>query len=789
MIRRVKNTFFLETENTSYIFGIMESGQPEHMYYGKRIRLDDSVLDRIGDEVIRSMTEKRTTIPGNSISYSKEFPKVILEDTCLEFSSYGKGDIREPFVELTFEDGSRTCDFLFEDAVITDGLLPMESELPGVICDDELKDSVQTITVSFKEKNKNIKLLLYYTVLEKCDAIVRKAKLVNEGTQKITVNRLMSQQIDFDSKGMVITNFTGHWAKEMNRNDHTLNSGKFVNSTIAGISSNRANPFMMLSKTDTTEESGECYGVNLIYSGNHYAAVEVNGHDKTRFVQGINPSMFAWNLMPGESFESPQAVSIFSSKGFSGMSEKMHIFVQEHVVRGTWKKKERPVLLNSWEASYFKFTEHSLLKLAKKAAQTGIELFVMDDGWFGKRNDDNSSLGDWEVNKDKLPGGLEHLSKEINKLGMKFGIWVEPEMINEDSELYRKHPEFAVQIPGRENSLGRNQMLLDLTQTKVQDFIISKMKEVFSSGNISYVKWDMNRIFSDAYSEGLSPDLQGEFFHRYILGLYRVLKELTEAFPEILFEACASGGCRFDLGMLSFMPQVWASDNTDASCRMKIQEGLSYGYPQSVIGAHVSASPNHQTLRRTPLDTRFNVAAFGILGYELNLTDLKKDDLEEIKRQISLYKKYRKLFQFGRLKRLGEGKVCVVDETKTKAAALLYHDLAKANTIYDRFMVKGLDEERIYHFYNLRKKYNIKDFGDLVNTVAPIHIKPDSVIQSIAAKAIKMDGEAENYKLPGAVLMNSGVKLCPAYGATGYDDNTRLYKDFESRLYFMEEDK
>lgn len=789
MIRRTNNTFFLETENTSYIFGIMESGHPEHMYYGKRIRMNDSTLEQIGDEIIRSMTEKRNNFPGNCISYSKEFPKVILEDTCLEFSSYGKGDIREPFVELTFEDGSRTCDFIFEGADIISGIFPMKSELPSAICDEELLNSVQTLAISFKEKVKNIKLILNYTIFEKCDAIVRNATVINEGTEKIVVNRLMSQQLDFDSKGLVVTNFTGHWAKEMNRNDHILNSGKFVNSSIAGISSNRANPFMMLSTPDATEESGDCYGVNLIYSGNHYAAVEVSGHDKTRFVQGINPAMFAWNLNPGESFESPQAVSIFSADGFGGMSEKMHTFVQEHIVRGAWKKKERPVLLNSWEASYFKFTEHSLLKLAKKAAQIGIELFVMDDGWFGKRNDDSSSLGDWDVNKDKLPRGLEHLSKEINKLGMQFGIWVEPEMVNEDSELYRQHPEYAVQIQGRENSLGRNQMLLDLTKDEVQDYIISKMKTVFSSGNISYVKWDMNRIFSDAYSEGLSQDSQGEFYHRYILGLYHVLRELTEAFPEILFEGCASGGCRFDLGMLSFMPQIWASDNTDASCRMRIQESLSYGYPQSVIGAHVSASPNHQTLRRTPIDTRFNVAAFGILGYELNLTDLKKDDLEEIEKQISLYKQYRMLFQFGRMKRLGEGKVCVVDETKTKAVALMYHDLAKANTTYDRLIVKGLDEEKIYHFYNIRKKYNIKDFGDLVNTVAPIHIKPDSIIQSIAAKAIKMDGEAEDYKLPGDVLMKSGVKLCQAYGATGYNDSTRLYKDFESRLYFMEEYK
>jgi len=834
MIRRIKDTFLLETENTTYIFGIMPSGQPEHMYYGKKLEIPfrnetDSKADNLWADVIRSMTEKRAHVPGNSISYSEEFGKVILEDTCLEFGSYGKGDIREPFVEITFEDGSRTCDFVFEDASITDGCPKMESELPGVYdesagggaesCESNAEsagggtescesntENAQTLSLVFKEKCHDISLIINYVVLEKCDAIVRNAKLVNNGDSSVTVNRLMSQQIDFDSNDLMVSDFSGHWAKEMNRNDHAIISGKFVNSTVAGISSNRANPFMMISKADTTEENGNCYGINLLYSGNHYEAFEVSGHGKTRFVQGINPSMFSWNLRLGESFESPQAVCIYSDLGYGGMSEKMHIFVREHVVRGNYKKKERPVLLNSWEASYFKFDEKSLLKLAKKAAEVGVELFVMDDGWFGKRNDDTTSLGDWEVNKEKLPGGLKRLSKKVNDLGMKFGIWVEPEMVNADSNLYREHPEYAVKIPGRENSLGRNQMLLDLTKSEVQDFVISKMMEVFSSGNISYVKWDMNRIFSDAYSNGLGADAQGEFFHRYILGLYRVLRELTERFPDILFEGCASGGCRFDLGMLCFMPQIWASDNTDASCRAKILKGYSYGYPQSVIGSHVSASPNHQTLRKTPIDTRFNVASFGILGYELNLCDLKKSELKEIEQQIALYKKYRKVLQFGNLKRIescegnggsGFGAIndiskenekifTVVSDDKSVSITLLYQDLAKANSVYKRLILKGLDERRIYHFGNIRKKYNIKDFGDLVNTVSPIHIKPDSVIQNIAAKAVKMDGEEEDYLLPGSVLMNSGIKLSQAYGATGYDDKTRLFKDFESRLYFAE---
>ena len=574
-----------------------------------------------------------------------------------------------------------------------------------------------------------------------------------------------------------------------------------MNAAYAGVSSNRANPFVMLSREHTTEDYGDCYGFNLIYSGNHYEAVEVSGYGKTRFVTGINPQSFLWNLMPGEALEAPEAVMTYSHKGYNGMSQHMHAFVREHIVRGEWKKKVRPVLLNSWEAAYFKINESKLLNLAKEAKKVGIELFVMDDGWFGTRNDDTQALGDWEVNTEKLPGGVERLARKIRGLGLEFGIWVEPEMVNVNSNLYRNHPDWTLEIPGKSHSEGRNQRILDLTNVEVQDYVIEAMSKVFSSAEISYVKWDMNRIFSDVYSKNLKPEQQGEVFHRYVMGLYRCMKELTEKFPHILFEGCASGGNRFDLGILCYFPQIWASDDTDAMCRTEIQNGYSYGYPLSTISAHVSACPNHQTLRNTPLETRFNVAAFGLLGYECNLCEMKKEELDAIRTQISNYKEWREVFQFGTFYRgrtfdgeisalrNGDGNFTewtCVSKDKSRAVGAIVQKMVVPNTAYQYYQAKGLESHQKYHFYNQALKYNIKNFGGLVNMIAPIHIKQDSVIHNVAAKLVKLDGEIEEYHVYGGVLMHNGVRLKQAFAGTGYNNETRYFQDFDSRMYFME---
>ena len=794
MIERYGQCFLLETKHTSYCFRVTQTGHLEHLYYGRRITVP-------GEEFAEALMEKHAFMPGNTNAYTRENTDFSLEDIRLEASSYGKGDIREPFVEVIHGDGSYTSDFLFEDAKVTKGKEEFLT-LPGSYDDS---GRVDHLCVTLKDKQYQLALELHYYVYEDCDVITRSARLVNEGREAVRLTRLLSAQIDFDTPEYVFTTFTGAWAREMKRTDVRMLSGKHVNASYTGTSSSRANPFVMLSKEGTAEDFGDCYGFNLIYSGNHYEAVEVSGYGKTRIAVGINPQSFCYVIGEGESFEAPEAVMSYSHEGFNGMSQHMHRFVREHIVRGDWKNKTRPVLLNSWEASYFDINERRLLSLAKAGKEVGIELFVMDDGWFGTRDDDTQALGDWEVNRKKLPDGLQGLAAKIKEMGLLFGIWVEPEMVNVNSRLYEKHPDWVLAIPEKPHSEGRNQRILDLTRKEVQDYIIEQMSNVFSLADISYVKWDMNRTFTDYFSAALPRERQGEVAHRYVMGLYRCMKELTERFPRILFEGCAAGGNRFDLGILCYFPQIWASDDTDALCRAEIQTGYSYGYPMSVVSAHVSACPNHQTLRNTPLETRFHVAAFGVCGYECNFCDMKKEELEAVKAQIALYKNWREVLQNGSFYRgrtFGDGgsmrESCIrqsagnvtewtcVSGDRKKAVGLVLQKLVVPNTQFEYYRAKGLAPEWKYHFYNRELKYNVKEFGDLVNTVSPIHIKKDSLVHDVVAKFVKMDGETEDCYVYGDVLMYGGIKLKQAFGATGYNDEIRYFPDFGSRIYFME---
>lgn len=778
MIKQVNQGFILHTRKTTYAFRVMQSGHLEHLYYGRRIAVED-------ENTLEALREKRLFVPGNTNVYSPEFPELSLEDVCLEASSYGRGDIREPFLEIVHEDGSNTSDFVFDRALMEHGK-PEFHTLPGSYGSE---DEVEHLCVTLKDTAYPLELQLHYYVYEDCDVITRSARLINNGSDKIKLQRLLSLQLDFDDRDYVFTTFTGAWAREMDRKDVPVAAGKCVNASYTGTSSSRANPFVMLSRKATTEESGDCYGFNLIYSGNHYEAVEAGNYGKTRFCSGINPQGFCYTLLPGEEFEAPEAVMSYSFEGFGEMSRQMHRFVRRHIVRGEWKNKIRPVLLNSWEAAYFDINERKLLNLAKAGKEAGIELFVVDDGWFENRTDDTRALGDWREDPKKLPGGLKGLGEKVKALGLDFGIWVEPEMVNVKSRLYEKHPDYAIQIPGKAHSEGRNQRILDLTRTEVQDYVIDQMSRIFSSADISYVKWDMNRTFTDYYSEKLDPEHQQEVAHRYILGLYRCLKTLTERFPHILFEGCASGGNRFDLGMLCYFPQIWASDNTDALCRTNIQLGYSYGYPMSVISSHVSGCPNHQTLRVTPLVTRFHVAAFGICGYECNFCDLSKEELSEIKEQIAVYKNWREVLQTGEFYRIRQDNeiqwICVSEDRK-KAVGFFMQKLSEPNQPHAVFKAEGLCPDRKYHFYGQKKEHNIKEFGDLINTVTPIHIRQGSLIHEAAAKLVKLSGETEDYTLPGDVLMYSGVHLQPAFGGTGYSEGLRIFPDFASRLYFME---
>lgn len=795
MIRKEKEYFILDTRNTTYCFRVMETGHLEHLYYGRRISLPEG-------KGAEALVEKQAFLPGNLNAYDEEHKSFSLEDVCLEMSSYGKGDIREPFIEVIHADGSYTSDFLFAEARITKGKDEFDT-LPGSY--DETGTAEQ-LCVTLKDQQYGLTLELFYFVYPDCDVITRSARLTNDSGQCIKLLRLLSLQIDFRTSDYIFTTFQGAWAREMRKTSVPVKAGKCVNSSYTGTSSNRANPFVMLGREDTTEDFGECYGFNLIYSGNHYEAAEAGSFGKTRLVTGILPQSFCFGLKPGDKFEAPEAVMTYSNLGYNGMSGQMHRFVREHIVRGEWKNKVRPVLLNSWEAAYFDINEKKLLQLARAGRDVGIELFVMDDGWFGERKDDTGSLGDWDVNSQKLPGGLAGLCRKIKELGLLFGIWVEPEMVNVKSRLYEAHPDWAIQIPGKLHAEGRNQRILDLTRREVQDFIIEKMSEVFASADISYVKWDMNRTFTDYFSAALLPEQQGEVAHRYVLGLYRCMKELTERFPYILFEGCSAGGNRFDLGILCYFPQIWASDDTDALCRAEIQNGYSYGYPMSVLSAHVSSCPNHQTLRTTPLETRFHVACFGIFGYECNLCDMKKEELDMIKEQIALYKKWRGVLQTGNFYRgrsfggNGSAGSCLddsggnymewtcVSEDGKRAVGFLMQKLAVPNSRFHYYKAKGLLPDVLYHFYNRQLKFNVKEFGDLVNRVSPVHVKQDSLVHNVIAKFVKMDGEKEELYAYGDTLMYGGVCLKQAFGGTGYDSEVRHFPDFGSRIYFMEAD-
>ncbi len=778
MITVKDEVFFLNTQNTSYIFGVTKEGLLEHFHYGKRVDISEDLYV----DSVRAMREKVSHAKGTTVNYEKD-SYTVTEDMLLEVSGLGKGDFREPFVIVRYGDGSITSDFIYESARVLD-TPEFPKGMPSAIPDGE--GTLEQLEVVLKERVKNVRLRLIYTVIPACDVITRRAELINESDETVVIKRLMSTQLDIDECGLKAITFGGNWGREMTRTDTVVEAQTLVNATTAGISSNRSNPFMMITAADATEEAGDCYGFNLVYSGNHCEMVNVGGFYKTRFLSGINPTGFEWVLESGESFETPEAVMTFSAAGFRGISLNMQHFVKRHIVRGHFKDRVRPILLNSWEAAYFNISESRILSLARKAKEAGVELLVMDDGWFKGRNDDTTSLGDWTEDKKKLPGGIESIAAKVHDVGLDFGVWVEPEMISENSDLFRAHPEYAMKIPGRDNSPGRNQMILDLTNPEVREYVKSSMKNVIGKKGVNYIKWDMNRMFSDVFSGVLEAEHQQETAHRYVLGLYEIVKYLTEEFPEVLFENCASGGNRFDLGMTAYMPQTWGSDDSDAFERTRIQTGYSYGYPMSIVTSHVSACPNHQTLRNTPLDTRFNVAAFGVFGYEINLGECSSEDFKEIKAQIETMKEWREVFFFGDFYRVTDTQWMVVSPDKRRAVTMIWDKLTTPNNFYRKIKTVGLDESFTYHVYNIKLKHNIKQFGSLVNQVSPVHIRQDSFVHNTIAKFYKMDGETEDYTVSGTLLNNAGIKLKQAFGGTGFDDETRLFKDFSSRMYFFE---
>ena len=746
MITEQNGVFHIQTEAYSYLFKIDTYGIPEHLHFGAPVKTEDA----------GALSCRPGLGWGSSVLLQAGDTASCLDALPLEWSGSGRGDYRESPVELA----GKPTDFRFESFRIHEGGVSMECGLP------QAHGALETLEIVLKQAD--AKLRLYYTAFS--TALVRRTVLENAGEAPIRLNKLMSFSIDLPGTYTMAT-FNGGWIAEMRREDTPVGMAKVVNESLTGSSSNRHNPGFLLFESDATEEAGRVYGFNLIYSGNHYAAAQQSLQGLTRVMQGVNPADFSLELAPGAQFETPEAVLCCSDEGFNGLSKKMHAFVNDHIVPPYWRNRPRPVLYNSWEGCVFDFNQHRLLDLANRAKDLGCELFVLDDGWFGERSNDKAGLGDYTVNKKKLPDGLEGLSKRIRDKGMQFGLWFEPESVNVDSDLYRAHPDWAL-TDSFEPVFGRNQLLLDLTKQEVRDYIVENVSRILDSAKISYVKWDMNR-----HSIAL-----GTKAHDFVLGLYDVLRRIFEPRPGVLLESCSSGGNRFDLGMLRFSPQIWTSDDTDPIERLTIQQGCSYLYPQSAMGAHVSASPHAQTLRATPLSTRGNVAFFGCLGCELDLKHLLPVEIKEIKAQIAFYKQHRDIFQYGAFRRTKLGwQVSRGDVT----LAGVFHRLVPAAPGYEQLRVTGLEKDASYRVTSLSQAIRVGQFGNLLKHVAPVNIDPNGQLLRIADRHFTLPAGAEEVTASGSALM-SGILLRPLFRGTGYDQNQRTQGDFGSDIYIIE---
>lgn len=769
MISINDQVFRLETKATTYAFRINE-GYLEHLYYGRRVTDTDFTATALKNTIDLGCTVK------------EEGSQFFLERNLLEYSGIGRGDYRHSPMELLMPDGTFVSDFVYDSHRVIDGAYSTK-ELPTAY------GEAKTLEIILKDKKfSDLLLKINYVVFEECDVICRNVELINNNDSPVYIRKLMSLMLDLAEADYDMLTLDGDWSKEAHEHRRFLECGLLVNESTVGASSNKHNPAFALLEKGADESRGRVYGFNLIYSGNHFSAVERSTFDTARVMTGINPHCFLWKLSKGESFVTPQAVMTYSHSGLNGMMENMHSFVNEHIVRGEHKDADRPIVLNNWEATFFNFNRSKILALARSAQKLGVEMFVLDDGWFGKRNNDLAGLGDWVENRKKLPGGIKYIANKVNKMGMKFGLWFEPECVNPDSDLYRAHPDWAISIPGRSRTLGRNQMTLDLTRKEVREYIIESVDKVLSGANIEYVKWDYNRHISDMYSSGLRQ--QGEFFHRYILGIYEVLNEIFHVrHKNILFESCSSGGNRFDLGMLCFSPQIWTSDNTDPIERLDIQGGIYNFYPQSTVSAHVSMAPHAQTLRDTPIATRFNVAAFGVLGYELDFSELTPDERRQVKEQIAYYKEHRRTFQYGQLKKvkvknLDQISWQITDGTKTFAA--IYQKYKTACPGRDRLDVPGLDPDKLYTVESRPQYHRVRRFGGLLKHILPIHLNAEGFIIRMADRYYGMKDGSESYTASGAML-SEGINLAMQYEGSGYNTNIRVLGDFGSNLYKIEE--
>ena len=690
------NTFILNSNKTSYILKVLDSGHLAHLYWGRRLRSTNL------DYVIRSRNW------GSFLANTDNKENFMLESIPQEYPGYGATDLRSPAVELQFSDGSSATDFRYVSHKIYEGKNKLEG-LPATYTEND--EEATTLEIVLKDTLKPVEIVLTYSVFKEFDAITRNVKVRNMGQEDVKILRVLSANVDFNDDNFDMIQLSGSWARERHFVRQSLRSGSQSIESRRGSSSHAQNPFMALARKDTTETKGDIYGFSFVYSGNFLANVEVDMFYNSRVQIGINPFDFSWLLKENEEFQSPEAVLVYSPNGVTGMSHIYHNLYGKRLARGEHRDKIRPILINNWEATYFDFNETSIKNIAKEASNLGMELFVLDDGWFGKRNNDDCSLGDWFVNEDKIKGGLGKLSKEINDMGLQFGLWFEPEMVCPVSELYEKYPDWCIHIPGRIRSEARMQLILDLSRDDVCDYIIETLSKVLSSASISYVKWDMNRNMTEIGSAKLPPERQRELPHRYMLGLYRIMEELTTAFPHILFESCSGGGGRFDPGMLYYMPQTWTSDNTDAIERLKIQYGTSLVYPNVSMGCHVSAVPNHQVHRMTPLNTRGVVAMSGNFGYELDITKLSDEEKEMIKEQIKNYKEIRETIQFGDYYRLSspfeDNDVAwmFVSKDKKEVVVSFVRQSALPHPKFESLKLVGLEEDASYEVVGENKVF------------------------------------------------------------------------------------
>ncbi len=685
------NLLHLRNDHVSYIIGILEGGIPAHLYFGKRLEsLNPASVLRCYDLPVDGSWQ-----PHNCT----------LDHTPHEYPAHGLGDLREGALSVRQKDGTRSADLRYVGHEVVEG----KPGIPGLPA--TFGDNAKTLRLHLKDELIGLEVTLSYAMFDDVAGVMRHAEIRNASDADMFIERAFSLCLELPDSRYDLITFSGAWSRERELIRRPLAMGEQGVSSLRGATSLFTSNMLFLARPETTEERGEAIGAALVYSGNFKASVHVDHNRFSRMYLGLNDVDFQWKLTPGETFHTPEAVAVYSEEGLGGMSKQFHQVCAEHLVRGKFAHAPRPILLNNWEATYFNFNEEKLLKIAKTAADVGVELFVLDDGWFGHRDDDTTSLGDWYVDEKKLPLGMKHLSDQVHALGLKFGLWFEPEMVSPKSDLYEKHPDWAIHIAGRTPVQQRQQLTLDLSREDVQDYVYECVASHLRADGIDYVKWDMNRHFSNIGSALLPADQQKELPHRYMLGLYRVLEKLVNEFPDVLFESCSSGGGRFDMGMLHYMPQTWTSDNTDALCRCRIQYSTSMVFPPFAMGSHVSAVPNHQTGRITPIATRGNVAMSGCFGYELDLNGLPAEDLEAVRAQIKRVKELRGTLLYGDFHRLlspyeGDDTAWMtVSRDKTEAVFMLTRGLAKSGTNPPMVKLRGLDESKVYTIQETGESY------------------------------------------------------------------------------------